>query len=344
MTVELVATPRLVPTTALPPPAYSEADWQLDPATIDRLVEAIPASTRRAYVWAVRDFALWCSESGRVALPATKQTLTAYVDYLIEIIERAPASVEHIIGALRAWHKRNEYPHQPDTTDAIDLLRGYRRRLAEDGVQQRQAVPFTKATLHECIDALDLSTLPGRRTHMVLVFGFTMMARRRVLARLRFADITEGSDGLDVLIRTDKTDKKSTGRVCSLPPQSHPDGDPVRVLHAWREQLAAAGGDTNGPLLCRFSRAKNPRPLGGLGRGDAINDMVRDVTKAAQIPEWERHTAHALRAGGLVDALQRGVPPGIAARHGGWDPESPMLGRYARVANRWRDNAMRGAL
>lgn len=335
---ELVTEPADWPPTG---PAYTDTDFALDPETVQRLVGSIPPNTARAYTWRLREFGDWCRTKGRIPFPATDATLTAYVDDLIEVTTAAPATVEQAIGIIRAYHKRNGHPGQPDTTHALDLLRAYKRRLAVDGTSQRQAVPFTKATIHQCIEAVDLATLPGRRLHVLLVFGFMMMARRHVLSALRFADIDETPDGLVVHVRADKTDKNSEGREVALPPQSHPDGDPVRVLRAWRDQLAAAGHRDDGPLLCRFSKAD--RPLGPLS-GSAINDIIRKVAFHARIPDWERHTAHSLRAGGLVDALQRGVPPGIAARHGGWDPESPMLGRYARVANRWRDNAMRGAL
>lgn len=340
MTAELVVT-KTTPLDRSPAlPTYSDADWALDPATVERLIESIPENTRRSYKWAVHEFALWCHRTERVALPATPATLTSYVDFMIQFMDRAPATVEHAIGVIRAWHKRNGHPREPDTTDALDLLRGYRRKRAEKGVNQRQAVPFTKATLHQCVETLDLETLVGRRAQVALVFGFRMFSRRHVLSGLRFTDITETPDGLDVLVRADKTDKQSEGRVCSLPPLSHPHSDPVRVLRAWRDQLTAAGARTDGPLLCRFS--KSYRPLGPL-TGDGINNIVRQAAKDAELPDCERYTAHSLRAGGLVDALQRGVPPGIAARHGGWDPESPMLGRYSRVANRWRDNALQGA-
>lgn len=337
----------LVPTAPVSPltitsdgPDYTDADWHLDPGTLGRLVDAMPPNTRRTYRWALREYATWCVESGRVPLPATGATLTAYVDHLIINLNRPPATVESVIGAIRALHKNEGYDGQPNTAQALLLLRGYRRDRATDGVDQRQAVPFTKVTLHQCIETLDLSTLPGRRTQVVLVFGFTMMARRHVLSALRFADITETPDGLDVRVRRDKADKRSEGRTCSLLPQPTCDGDPVRVLHAWRSQLAATGVMPE-HLLCRFT--KNLRPLGPLS-GDSINTIVRTVAGRAGLPDAHRYTAHSLRAGGLVDALQRGVVPGIAARHGGWEPESPMLGRYSRVANRWRDNAMRDAL
>jgi len=93
---------------------------------------------------------------------------------------------------------------------------------------------------------------------------------------------------------------------------------------------------------CRLSRGHNP--IGPLS-GDGINQVVRAAARRAHLPDADRYTAHSLRAGGLTDALRRGVPIAIAALHGGgWDPESAVPNRYARVANRWRDSAMRGAL
>jgi len=147
-------------------------------------------------------------------------------------LDRDPAGMEHAIGVIRAWHKRNDYRDQPDTTNALDIVRLQKRLRAEQGRGQRQAIPFTKKSLHQAIEALNLDTLAGRRDQLVLVFGSMMMARRSELARLLFADVTETPDGLDVMVRISKADKESEGSLRSLPPQSHPDGDPVRVLRA----------------------------------------------------------------------------------------------------------------
>lgn len=319
------------------PTVYAAVDHQLADATMDRLVEAMPANTRRVYEWALREFATWCQREGRVPLPATGQTLTEYVRYMADGLDRAPAGIEQAIGAIRSAHKAAGYPDQPDTAHALQLLRLHRRERATERRGQKQAPPLTRDDLLACILALDLDTVAGRRDQMVLLFGFMMMARRHVLAALDFADVVETSDGLDVEVVTDKTDKKSEGRTCSLPRQSHPDGDPVRVLAAWRSSLEEKGASLDGPLLRRMRKGDRP---GTRLSADAINDIVRKAAVRAGLPDAELYTAHALRAGGITDALARGVVPGIAARHGGWDPESPMLGRYGRAANRWRDNAM----
>ena len=330
-------TAELAPTGDRSPAAYSVVDHQLDDATRARLVESMPDNTRRAYEWALGEFATWCHQQGRVPLPATGQTLTEYVRYMADGLDRAPAGIEQAIGAIRSWHKASGHSDQPDTAQALQLLRLHKRERATERRGQKQAPPLTREDLLTCIGALDLGTVAGRRDHMVLLFGFMMMARRHVLAALDFADVVETPDGLDVTVRTDKTDKDSEGRTVSLPVQSHPDGDPVRVLAAWRFALAAKNAPLEGPLLRRMRKGDRP---GTRLSADAINDVVRKAAVRAGLPNAELYTAHSLRSGGITDALQRGVVPGIAARHGGWEPDSPMLGVYGRAANRWRDNAM----
>jgi hypothetical protein len=48
-----------------------------------------------------------------------------------------------------------------------------------------------------------------------------------------------------------------------------------------------------------------------------------------------------LRAGGATVAYAAGVPVAVIAKHGRWAPASPVVLRYIRAVDRWRDNAMR---
>ncbi|GAA1773492.1 hypothetical protein [Nonomuraea bangladeshensis] len=50
------------------------------------------------------------------------------------------------------------------------------------------------------------------------------------------------------------------------------------------------------------------------------------------LPYAHAVTAHSLRAGG--------VPVAVIAKHGRWAPASPVVLRYIRAVDRWRDNAM----
>lgn len=316
------------------------AETVLDDLTRDRLARAIPPNTTAAYTVVREQFEAWCDQQGRTALPATEQTLTAYVSHMITA-GRAPASIAQHVGAIRTRHRLAGFPGQPDTSRVRLLIRGYRRDRAAEGQGERQATPFTPDSLRAVIDTLDLVSTTGRRDQLLLVLGFAGMLRRSELAALDVSDVVTVPEGIEVTVRMSKTDKDSQGRVTALPPASHPDVDPVALTAAWKAFLAAYGAP-GGPLLRRVTRDghltdRRMRPA-------AMNEVVQRLVRDAGLPDPKGYSAHSLRAGGLTASLRAGVPLGVAARHGGWNPESPTPHRYARAADRWRDNAMRGVL
>lgn len=260
--------------------------------------------------------------------------------FLAEGLDRSPASIEQAIGLIRGEHRRAGYPDQPYTDLALRSLKRHKQQRAAERRGQKQAPPLDQLDLLAMIEAGELASVRGRRDQVLLLFGWMMMARRSELVAVQHRDIGVTADGLDIWVPKSKTDQEGEGRTSSLPPQSIAETDPVRVYAAWRSTLERLARYTDdGPLLW------------GVGKGDrltrtpltdnGVNRIVRTAAVRAGLPDADQYTAHSLRAGGLVDALARGIPPGIAARHGGWDPEPPMIGRYARMANRWRDNAMR---
>lgn len=320
-----------VPAAAIEP--WTEADHVLSPVTRQWLSESVPPNTRRAYAWAWSRFTKWCDETGRCPMPATSETIAEHMTALRSGLA-APSTLDQSLGVIGAMHRKAGH-RKPDTEHARSLVRGYRRDLAEGGIGPRQAPPMTRDVLRQVVAALDVSKPLGRRDRVLLVLGWTMMARRSELAALRFADAVEQAEGLDVTVRTSKTDKDSRGRLVSLPSQDDPALDPARLVKAWRDEVGP-----DGPLLQRLDLRGNPA---GSITGHGVNHAVHMAAWRAGVGGKGYYTAHSLRAGGLTDALHRGVPVGIAARHGGWDPKSPVVMTYARLADRWRDNAMAGA-
>jgi len=61
------------------------------------------AATRQAYLGAWRGFALWCGHTGRVALPASPQTVAAFLSYLADTGASLPTVVRHR-AAIRHAH------------------------------------------------------------------------------------------------------------------------------------------------------------------------------------------------------------------------------------------------
>ncbi|MFD1545962.1 hypothetical protein [Nonomuraea guangzhouensis] len=113
--------------------------------------------------------------------------------------------------------------------------------------------------------------------------------------------------------------------------------DPVAAWRDWLEVLDQAG-QVGGRLLRRVNRHGTVGPSLG---ADAVNVVVRDLAVRTRVPYAETVTAHSLRAGGATVAYAAGVPVAVIAKHGRWAPASPVVLRYIRAVDCWRDNAMR---
>lgn len=305
---------------------------ELDDLTRADLDSAPPQNTLDAYRYAHESFAKFCREIGSPICPAPESTLTRYVSRMNRD-GYAPATITQHVGAIRAMHNQHGHPGEPNTYRASLLLRKYRRQLAQ-GDGQRQAIPIEPESLRRMIATLDVTTVKGQRDRLALTLGFCGMLRRSELVGLRVHDVTVTGDGVTLRVRTSKTDKDSQGRVVPIPPQGDP--DPKALTRAWLNLV------NSGFLLPRVSRSDEL--MDGAWRAAGVCDMVARCARDAHLPSPDRYTAHSLRAGGLTASLRAGTPAGVAARHGGWSPESAMVGRYARVADQWKHNAMRGVL
>lgn len=317
--------------------AHTAADHALSDETRRLIADGVPANTRRAYARQWAAFTAWCTAQNRLALPATGATLAEYTAQLCAA-GQAPASIEQALAAVRTMHRLSGHPNQPATEAARLALRSYKRHRAENGGRgQREAPPITIDALRAMVTACDLTTPIGLRDRLLLVLGLALMGRRSELVALTREDVREVADGLEVVIRTSKTDKDSAGETIAIPRGSHPLTDPVAAWRDWLTVLDQAG-HTSGRLLRRINRHGTLGPSLG---ADAVNTIVRDLAVRAGVPSAETITAHSLRAGGATVAYAAGVPVAVIAKHGRWAPASPVVLRYIRAVDRWRDNAMR---
>ena len=321
----------------VPATALTAADLAVSESTRARIRDGVPANTRRAYERQWQAFTAWCVSEGRVALPATGETLAEYVGLLCDA-GRSPATIEQAIACVRTVHRLSGHAHQPPTEGARMALRAYKRERAENGQRgQREAPPVTIEALRAMVGACDLATRAGIRDRLLLVVGLALMGRRSELAALTTDDVREAGDGLEITIRTSKTDKDSRGEIIAIPRGSHPLTDPVAAWRDWTGVLAELGAPS-GRLLRRIDRHGN---IGPSISPDAINNAVRALAVRANVASADTFTAHSLRAGGATVAYAAGVPVSVIAKHGRWAPGSPVVLRYIRAVDRWRDNAMR---
>ncbi|MEV6348367.1 site-specific integrase [Actinoplanes sp. NPDC051851] len=342
---------------------------ELSAGTRDRLRRAMPESTRRAYTGDLRRLVTWCSEKD--LLPAGVDTtdderlaaalrlllerhgdlhvlLTEYVSALADA-GRAPATIERAIAAIAAAHRaggagmlRTDGPRQ--------VLRSYRRDRATtgSGVRVRKAAPVTIAALRAMADVLDRHSLVGIRDTALLVLGFALGARRSELAGLDIADLTFTAEGVQVEIRTSKTDRDSRGRTAALPYGAYSVTCPVRTVQAWLAALADHDR-TSGPLFVRIDRH------GGLGRtptnrgsadgrltGQAVALVVARTATAAGLDPKSAWSGHSLRRGFATETYRTGADPLRIARAGGWKDGSATLLGYIDDVDRWQANPLAG--
>ncbi|MEV4672763.1 site-specific integrase [Actinomadura sp. NPDC049382] len=336
--------PIVVRPTAPAPVAYSDVDFTISARTAQRLINSTAENTRIAYDRAWKDFREWCEAEGRVHLPATAQTLTEYVDHMCEC-GSAPNTIAQAIATVRSKHADHGHQDEPDSRQPLKALKDYRKEWADGGNREKQATPIMVDALRAMVATCDLSTLQGARDRALLLLGFNMMARRSELVGLDQGDVVESSNGLTVYVKRSKTDQEARGITVAIPRGKHPETCAVEAINAWKARLAERGL-ADGPLfrpIDRHGRVGGEPDGAGKGgvrlTGKSACDIVRRRGILAGLPE--KYTSHGLRAGSASTAYAAGVPIAEIAKQGRWNPNSPVLLRYIRFVDQWKNNPMK---
>jgi integrase len=351
----------------LAPGVHSGADYAIPAETAALIREAVPENTALAYRSRWRSFEAWCRGAGRVALPATAQTVAAYLTHLAVDRGLKATTADAHLTAIRAVH-RGTGAAPPDGLAARKVVvAAQRREAARDGrYGPRRAVPVMAADLPAIVAACDPQTAAGLRDRAVVLLGFALLARRAELAALSVSDIEHArGEGLAVTIRASKTDQSARGLVRRVHYASAEELCPVRAVLAWLEYLAARGV-TAGPLFTRVDRWGNlgagaggryPSARDGRLRPQAVGDIVTAACAAAGLAapggeagpaapgEGRRFSGHSLRRGGATSMLKAGAQPLNVSRHGRWADGSRAFAGYVEEATGFGDaNPTKGLL
>jgi integrase len=318
---------------------WTDADHAVGEETRAAIKAGVAANTTRAYARQWAAFTDWCTRHGRVALPATDESLAEYAAWLCRA-DYAPSTIEQAVAAIRVAHRAGGHPGRPGTAAVELILAGHRDSRAQDGKRVKQAKVLDIKEIRQMLTCCDLAQLPGLRDRVIITLGANLMSRRSELHRLDLHDLEFTAEGLLVYIRKSKTDQQARGRKVAVPSGVHAGSDPVRLTRAWIDALAQHD-ILHGPLLRACGRGGRLRDSGRL-TPEAVNHIVRRRARQAQIAGWGQVTAHSLRASGATLAAWNDVPTGVIAEHGGWKPSSPTVHGYTRSANQWKNNAMRG--
>jgi len=189
-------------------PALPVAD--LESAATFARNEKAPA-TRAAYRSDFAMFRTWCGAKGVNALPASPETVAAFLAHEAER-GSAASTITRRGAAIRYAHRLAELEPPTNSERVRATLRGIRRTVG--------AAPARKApVLAEQARAMALAApdgLKGLRDRALLLLGFAGAFRRSELGALEVADLEETEDGLKIVIRRSKTDQEGHGETIAI--------------------------------------------------------------------------------------------------------------------------------
>jgi site-specific recombinase XerD len=342
------------------PARHSPADFALPEEAAELIREAVPENTSRAYQSRWRSFEAWCTAKGRVPLPATAQTVAAYLTHLATERGLKATTVDAHLSAIRTVHRASGQA-PPDGLAARKIVVAAQKREARrDGrYGPRKAIPVMAADLPAIAAACDPKTAAGLRDRAVILLGFALLARRSELAALNVSDVVPvPGEGLEMMIRSSKTDQTARGVVRRVHYAANRQVCPVRATLGWLEYLAGRGV-TTGPLFTRVDRWGNvDARAGGRYRGDeardgrlrpqAIGDIIAAACARAGLAgggDSRRYSGHSVRRGGATSMLRAGADPLNVSRHGRWADGSRSFSGYVEEATGFGDaNPTKGLL
>jgi site-specific recombinase XerD len=303
-----------------------------DAATVYFAARAKRPNTVRAYRHDFAAFEHWCHHTGRSALPATPETVAAYIANHAGRLR--PSTLTRHLAAISVAHQialGYDRRQSPTASPLVaDTLKGIRATL---GTKPDRHAPAGLPELRRMVARFDPSTLPGARNRALLLVGFALAARRSELVALTVADLEPRPEGFVVHIRESKTDPMGSGAVIGLPRGTDPETCPVAALEHW----LTVGGITDGPMFRRIDR------WGHVGAEALSPSTVALVVKqAATLAGFDpdRFSGHSLRAGFCTTAAARGSSDRAISKQTRHAPNSPVIRDYIRHASVFTDNAV----
>jgi site-specific recombinase XerD len=282
-------------------------------------------NTLRGYQADWRDFCTWCESRSLCPLPASPETVAAYIAECAGRLK--PGSVQRRLNAITEAHKAAGLESPTHSAIVRNTMKGIRRSIGTAPVQK---LPALTDDIRGMVGAANAGLI-GTRDRALILLGFAGAFRRSELVGLDASDCIFGRDGLTVTLRRSKTDQDGAGRKIGIPYGANPDTCPVRNLQDWIEQAGIVGGVLFRPL----NRRGQLRP----GRLSGI-DVARVVKKLAQRAGLNPalYAGHSLRAGHATAAAIAGASERSIMNQTG-HRSVQMVRRYIRDGSLFRENS-----
>ncbi len=272
---------------------------------------AFSSNTERALKSDLAIYAKWCAERGERALPASPETVAAFVDAKAEV--RAPATVRRYVTSIdiaqRALGLEKPLGSPPVQ---LALKRMHRRK----GRRQDQAAGLTWPLRRRLLEAAG-DRLIDDRNRALLAVAYDAMLRRTELISLQVIDLLEElpGDG-SLLVRRSKTDGEGAGEIVWVGP------DTVRLVRLWLDR----GGIEDGRLFRSVGKG------GRIGEGldpSQVPRIFKAMARDAGLPDTVAGglSGHSARVGAAQDMVAAGIELPAILHAGRWK-STAMVNRY----------------
>lgn len=201
-------------------------------------------ATLKAYNADYARFVAWCTKHEFTAMPATPETVGAYLaaageGYAAQTLRRRVAAIARACGV--AGHPLDvKHPAIRET------LRGIARR---HGQPARRSAALTTDEIKRLCETCD-ETHAGQRDRALFLLGFAGALRRSEIVGLDVEDVKWTRSGLTLLIKRSKTDKAGEGTEIAIPRGAGRGTCAVAALKSW----IATGNIKAGPIFRKISR------------------------------------------------------------------------------------------
>jgi site-specific recombinase XerD len=257
-------------------------------------------ATLRAYATVWRNFGSWCDRRGLVAMPASQETVVAYV---VEQAERLrPQTVKKHLAAISQMHQLAGEDSPVQSTPVRLVMQGLRRTK---GVASQPKKALRVSHLKSMV-AVVPDTDVGIRDRALLLLGFAAGMRRSELVGLNVEDLDFQPEGIVATIKRSKRDQEGRGRQVAVPRGRYPGTCPVRAVQRWLD----VSGIKSGPLFVRLDRATEGRSRLS-GRSVAL--IVKKAADQAGL-DPEMFAGHSLRRGFCTETARAGAAERDIAR------------------------------
>lgn len=269
--------------------------------------KGLAKNTRTAYQADFSRFAYFCARVNLPYLPATPDTVCAY---LASLIDKKYPTISRVCVSIKRFHLEAGYDSPTDSKQVLSVLKGIRREV---GISCISARPILWSQICD-IAAKSNQSIRERRNISVLMLGWCGALRRSEIVGMNVQDLSFLNEGIAVRIKKSKTDQEGKGVTIFIPKQENNECSCFNILFKYVLFITC---NQNGPLFRRvrktdqmvFYNWQNESRL----TEQSISDIVKESVQLIGLDPAE-YSAHSLRRGFATECGRLGIPERFIAR------------------------------